>query len=285
MSVLMRLAARLPLSFVHALGALLGWLVYAVSPSYRRRLRENLAASRVAQDHAALRRLRHAAIAHAGRALMELVVIWGRPLPQVTGLVRACEGWHHVTAAAALGRGIIFLTPHLGGFEVAALYASERLPLTVLYRPPKLRALSALMEGGRARGGLKLAPTDVTGVRRLLSALRRGEAVGLLPDQVPTAGEGVWAPFFGRAAYTMTLAGRLAARTGAPVLIAVARRLPRGRGYHLSLRPLASPFTGEAAHDARLLNEAIENVVRECPEQYLWSYNRYKRPRGAKEAS
>ncbi|MEJ5211631.1 MAG: lysophospholipid acyltransferase family protein [Burkholderiales bacterium] len=285
MAVLMRLAARVPLPLLHGLGVLLGWLVYAVSPTYRRRLRDNLAASGVAPDARALRRLRHAAIAHAGKAMMELPVIWGRPLPEVAELVRGCDGWALVEAAQAAGRGIIFLTPHLGCFEVAALYAAQRMPLTVLYRPPKLRWLSGVMESGRARGGLRLAPTDVTGVRRLLAALRRGEAVGLLPDQVPAAGEGVWAPFFGRPAYTMTLVGRLAARTGAPVLLAVARRLPRGRGYHLTLRPLASAFTGEPAHDARLLNETIEALVRECPEQYLWSYNRYKRPRGARRAA
>lgn len=285
MAVLMRLAARVPLTLLHGLGVLLGWLVYAVSPTYRRRLRDNLAASGVAPDARALRRLRHAVIAHGGRAVAELPVIWGRPLPEVAALVRACDGWALVEAAQAAGRGIIFLTPHLGCFEVAALYAAQRMPLTVLYRPPKLRWLSGVMESGRARGGLRLAPTDVTGVRRLLAALRRGEAVGLLPDQVPAAGEGVWAPFFGRPAYTMTLVGRLAARTGAAVLLAVARRLPRGRGYHLTLRPLPSPFTGEPAHDARLLNEVIEGLVRECPGQYLWSYNRYKRPRGAGPAA
>ncbi|MEO1767349.1 lysophospholipid acyltransferase family protein [Thiobacter aerophilum] len=283
MAVLMRLAARMPLWAAHAVGALLGWLVYAASPSYRRRFRDHLAASRLAPDEAALRRLRRAAIAHAGKAMMELAVIWGRPLPEVVAWVR-CEGWQYVEAALAEGRGLILLTPHLGCFEVAALYAAQRIPLTVLYRPPKLRWLASPMAKGRARGGMKLAPTDVTGVRRLFAALKRGEAVGLLPDQVPGAGEGVWAPFFGRPAYTMTLVSKLAVKTGAPVLLAVARRLPRGRGYHLSLRPLPFPFTGEKVQDAGLVNAAIESLVRECPEQYLWSYNRYKRPRGARPA-
>ena len=277
MAFALRLAARLPLRFWHACGAVVGYLVYAASPRYRRRLEQNLQSSRIAPDARALRQLRRQAVAEAGKALCELIVLWGRPLDEVAHLVRSCEGWEHVQAAQAAGRGVIFLTPHLGCFEGAALYAASRLVLTVLYRPPKLAALTGLMQAGRSRGGLKLARTDLSGVRQLLIALSRGEAVGILPDQVPAAGQGVWAPFFGRPAYTMTLAAKLAHRSGAPVLFAVARRLPKGKGYALSITP-SLPFTGKPEEDARRLNAAIEALVRSAPGQYLWSYNRYKGP-------
>ncbi|MCL6556443.1 MAG: lysophospholipid acyltransferase family protein [Burkholderiales bacterium] len=278
MAFALRLAARLPLRFWHACGAVLGYLAWAASPRYRRRLKENLQNSGIAPDARALRRLRRQAVAEAGKALGELIVLWGRPLDEVARLVATCEGWEHVEAAQAGGRGVIFLTPHLGCFEGAALYAASRLALTVLYRPPKLARLTGLMEAGRSRGGLKLARTDLSGVRQLLAALARGEAVGILPDQVPAAGQGVWAPFFGRPAYTMTLAAKLAQRSGAPVLFAVARRLPKGKGYALTITPPPLPFTGEPVEDARRLNAAIEALVRSCPGQYLWSYNRYKGP-------
>lgn len=282
---LVRLAARLPLRFFHGLGVLLGWAVYLASPRYARRLRENLAQSGLARDRAAFRRLLAASIAEAGRALAELVVIWGRPLPQVVALVRECHGWEHVEAARATGRGIVFLTPHLGCFEVAALYGASRMPLTVLFRPPRLRWLAQPMIAGRGRGGLTLAPTDVPGVRRLYAALKRGEAVGILPDQVPARGEGVWVPFFGRPAYTMTLASRLASKTGAVVLLAFAERLAAGRGFRLTIRPLEGRLGGGPESDARLINAAIESLVRLRPEQYLWSYNRYKGVRDGRQGA
>jgi KDO2-lipid IV(A) lauroyltransferase len=136
------------------------------------------------------------------------------------------------------------------------------------------------MREGRGRQGMRLVPADVTGVRELFGALRRGEAVGFLPDQVPSEGEGEWAEFFGRPAYTMTLAAKLADRPNIACFLAYARRLPRGRGYAIVLRPLPEMLPGETP--TRRLNRALENLVRECPEQYLWSYNRYKTPKGAR---
>ncbi len=280
MTWLFKALSRLPLRLVHWLGAGLGWLAYGLSPTYARRLRDNLAQSGIAADEAAYRRLLRASIAEAGKGLLELFVVWGRPFEQAVALVRECDGWEHVDAARAGGRGVILLTPHLGCFEIAGLYCASRLPMTVLYRPPRLRWLQPIMKSGRGRGQMTLAPTDLSGVRKLLAALKRGEAIGVLPDQVPGSGEGVWAPFFGRPAYTMTLVGKLVERTGAPVLMAFAERLPGGQGYRLSFRPMPQP-AGEPRAAAQTLNAAVESVVRLRPEQYLWSYNRYKTPRGA----
>jgi KDO2-lipid IV(A) lauroyltransferase len=117
-------------------------------------------------------------------------------------------------------------------------------------------------------------------VRKLFAALKRGEAAGFLPDQVPGEGEGEWAEFFGRPAYTMTLAPKLARRDNVVCFLVYARRLPRGAGYTIVMRPLPEPRDGESA--VRHLNRALEELVRECPGQYLWGYNRYKTPRGAK---
>jgi KDO2-lipid IV(A) lauroyltransferase len=148
------------------------------------------------------------------------------------------------------------------------------LPLTVLYRPPRSRWLEPLMVRGRQRGRTQLATTDLSGVRRLLKALRRGEAVGMLPDQAPRFGEGVWAPFFGRPAFTMTLSTRLLRTTGCAAFMVFAERLPRGGGYRIHVEPL-----GEAIVDEADLNRAVERVIRLRPEQYLWGYDRYKVPR------
>jgi KDO2-lipid IV(A) lauroyltransferase len=118
------------------------------------------------------------------------------------------------------------------------------------------------------------------GVRMLMKAMREREVVGILPDQVPSKGEGAWAPFFGRWAYTMTLPARLARQFDAIVLFVYGERLPQGRGYRIHLRRLGEPLTGDPGHDAAVMNRGLEALVRECPAQYLWGYNRYKTPAG-----
>jgi KDO2-lipid IV(A) lauroyltransferase len=130
------------------------------------------------------------------------------------------------------------------------------------------------MRAGRERSNVRLVPADLTGVREMFAALKRGETVGFLPDQVPGKGEGETTEFFGRPAYTMTLAMRLVERGNVACFFVFARRLPRGAGYALSFRPLPEPLSGESP--TRRKNRGIEALIRECPEQYLWGYNRYK---------
>jgi KDO2-lipid IV(A) lauroyltransferase len=265
--IILRLLAKLPLSFLHRLGAGLGWLVYALSPAYRRHLRENI-------GQAGFLDALPEAVAEAGKTALELPKLWLRPSSEVVALIKAVSGWALVEEAWQAGRGILFFTPHLGCFEITAQYYASFRPITVLYRPPKQAWLRPLVEAGRG-ARLKLAPADGRGVRKLLNALKAGEAVGMLPDQAPGVGEGAWAPFFGRPAWTMTLAARLA-QTEVTVILAWAERLPRGAGFHLHLTRPSGPITTPAE-----LNREIENLIRRCPGQYLWGYNRYKTPRGA----
>ena len=268
---LMRCCARMPLAGLHFFGAGLGWLVYGLSPTWRRRLRGNLLASGLCADAAAYRGTLRAAVAEAGKSITELCRVWFGRDDEIDAIVR-CDDWSVVEAAQREGRGLIFLTPHLGCFEISALYGARRLPLTVLYRPPKRASLEPLMLAGRSRTSARLAPATLQGVRQLLKALKRGEAVGILPDQAPGVGEGEWADFFGRPAYTMTLVTRLQEFTGAAVVMAFAERLPGGKGYHLHLQRVPVPLPPAA------LNHAVEDVIRRCPAQYLWGYNRYKTP-------
>jgi Kdo2-lipid IVA lauroyltransferase/acyltransferase len=249
--------------------------MYGISPTYRRNLKANLALAGYTDGAT-----RRAAIAAAGQLLTETPAIWLRPQHEVVALVREAVGVEVALAARARGKALLLLTPHMGCFEVAAQYAAQHMPITVLYRAPKLAWLEPLMREGRGRGGVRLVPADFSGVRQLFAALKRGEAVGFLPDQVPGVGEGDWADFFGRPAYTATLAPKLAGRADIVCFLAYARRLPRGAGYALVVRPLPPSLPQESP--TRWLNRALEGLVRECPGQYLWGYNRYKTPRGAK---
>jgi KDO2-lipid IV(A) lauroyltransferase len=279
------LLSHLPLRMLHWIGCAAGWLVYCGSPSYRRRLQLNL-------QRAGYSKLRKQAIVEAGKNILELAFIWCAPAPRVLKTARV-EQWDVVQAALEKGKGIIFLTPHLGCFEIIAQTIASRMPLTALYRPPRKAALKPLIEGARARANLLLAPANLGGVRTLLKTLKNGGAIGLLPDQVPQNGEGVWADFFGRPAYTMTLPAKLHHMTNAPIILAYAERLPHGRGFLVRFVPFmdldgVAPTFAESSpaliaspqQQARLLNRAMEQLIANCPAQYFWSYNRYKTPKG-----
>ncbi len=274
MVFIFRVLSLLPLSVLHTLGGGLGRLTYWLSPTYRRHLRENLAQAGLDPS------LRGAVAAEAGRQMLELSRIWMRTLEEAIAQVVEVVGWEYVAAAHQSGKGIVFLTPHLGCFEITAQYLSAHFPITVLYRPPKRTSLQQLIEMGRQRAQLHLAPADLTGVRSLIKALKRGQAIGLLPDQAPKTGEGVWLDFFGRPAYTMTLAARLT-ETGAATLMTWGERLPGGRGYRVHFSPLQVALEGNTIERAQRINHEVEHLVHQCPTQYLWGYNRYKRPGGA----
>jgi KDO2-lipid IV(A) lauroyltransferase len=273
MTTLFKIFSLLPLGLAHALGWSLGWLVFGVSGVYRRRF---LAHARLAGM--SWRQWR-GAVGESGKLVVELPRLWlGRPVAV------QWDGSKHVEDALALGRGVVFLSPHLGCFEIAAQayaqrYGKTHQPVTVLFRPPRQSWLRKVVSTARARPGLYTAPTTLAGVKQMIKALKQGQCLGLLPDQVPPLGQGVWRPFFGRDAYTMTLSARLAQQTGATVLMAWGERLSWGRGFRVHVQPLRAPLPADAAQAAGAINLEMEALIRQCPQQYLWGYARYKQPR------
>jgi Kdo2-lipid IVA lauroyltransferase/acyltransferase len=270
--LLLKLFSRLPLRLIHALGVMLAWLLYVFNKHTASRIQNNLRQSAIYQDESTYQLAVRENVAETGKALLETFPIWLRCHAAALGLVKGCSGWEYVEAALQTGKGIIFLTPHLGCFEITSLYYGAHHPMVVLYRQPRQRWLLPLISAGRQRDKITLAPANSAGVKQLLQALKRGEAIGMLPDQAPFAGEGEWAPFFGRPAYTMTLASKLAQKTGAQVLMAFGERISCGRGYYIHILPIAAGGIDTPA----LLNKEIEHIIRQCPTQYLWSYDRYK---------
>ena len=263
----------------------MGQLVYTVSSRYRSRLLDNLTASGVCSGSDAVKRLARANASEVGKGATELAWALFRPLDEVAGQVHEVHGWDAVERLRAAGRPIIFVTPHLGAYDVAGRYLWTRLPILAMYRPHKIFWLDQVLREGRNRGaapdGTNVAPANMAGVRMVLKHLKRGGCSVVLPDQVPGLGEGEWAEFFGRPAYTMTLLGRLQEASGAALVFCYAERLPRGAGYRLHLETLDEPLPADRHEAARRVNAGVERLVRACPSQYLWGYNRYKRPAGA----
>lgn len=288
---LLNTLSRLPLSVLHWLGCILPFFVRRKSKVYRR-LTENIAIShqysaKIAAKFPEPNDLVRASLQQLGMGSLELARIWRLPSEDILKLVIECEGWEYIAAARQQGAGLVLLTPHLGNYDLAGRFLTiqlareYQLPLTAMYRPPRLAWLENLMLQGRTGDGAVLVPASTQGVRAIIKALRQGEATMILPDQVPAAGDGVWVNFFGQSAYTMTLASRLANMKNVETLIFYGHRLPQARGFRVVIRPLGQTLSGDKETDVARINLAMESLIEDAPEQYLWTYNRYKRPANA----
>jgi KDO2-lipid IV(A) lauroyltransferase len=263
-----RLLARLPLSWLQSLGGTLGKMALALSDNFRGKSQSNLRLAGLYEPT-----LMRRAADQSGQAVAETALLWFGARERIDRLIRV-ENGELLNQALGHGRGVILLTAHVGSFEAAALGSARFGPITVLYKPPRIDAVRRLVESGRAAPNVHPVPTTAAGVRGLLRALKRGELIGVLPDQVPSEGDGEWAPFFGRPAYTMTLPARLARLTGAQVLMAHGERLPDAAGWVVRYECLPE------APSPAVINQAMEATIRRMPEQYFWGYNRYKTPPG-----
>ena len=267
--------AALPLALVQAIGSFLGLLAYIGSKEYRSLFRPQYEA--VITSHRLPLKLWEAVRA-SGMLFSDSLWIWRNP-NKALQLVEV-QNWELVESAINEGHGLVMLTPHLGGFEIIPRVLAQHFPATILYRPSRQEWLNEVVEEGRAYPNMHFVPTNLNGVRQMTRALTRGEAIGILPDQVPSGGEGVWVPFFERPAYTTPLPARLANRNNTPVVMFTAKRKKIGQGWLMQATRLA-PLSEDATLAAAELNVAIENAVLIAPEQFIWSYNRYKHPTGA----
>jgi Kdo2-lipid IVA lauroyltransferase/acyltransferase len=273
MRLVFKCLSFLPLWLLHALGWLLGWVAFLGSATYRQRFLANARQAGIAPAQW------RQAVGESGKLVAELPRLWFGAAPPIHW-----DGEALVARALEAGKGIVFLTPHLGCFEVTAQAYAQRFgqygqPITVLFRPPRQAWLARWVANARVRSGMDTAPTSLAGVKQLIKALRVGQCVGLLPDQVPPQGLGLWLPFFQRDAYTMTLSARLAAQGGATVLIAWGERLPWGRGYTVHVQALPGALPTDLAQATASISQAMEALITQCPSQYLWGYARYKQPR------
>lgn len=279
---LFQLFARVPLPIMQRVGMVLGWCVWWLSPSYRRSFKTNIKAAGITWQQA------RPAISAMGAMVGELPWVWMRPHQTLLNGLVQWDGAEHFEAAMAAGKGVIVLSPHLGSWEVGAQAIAEKFgpqhgPLIALFRPARKAWLEPLVANARTRPYLDSAPTTLAGVRVLIRAMRAGGYTAILPDQVPPQGQGVWAPFFGRQVYTMTLLGKLAQQTGAQVILTWCERLPLGQGFCMHMRPLDAPelksTDATLEQVATAVNRAVEDLVRQAPGQYLWGYARDKQPR------
>lgn len=218
-----------------------------------------------------------------GKNITELGPLWNWNRQKVLGLIKEEVGRDHfdqaLTQAKEQGRGLILASPHFGAWELAGLKLSvDAAPLNIMYRPNRNSGLDALVLKSRERFGGKCCATTSRGLAQLVKGLKKGEAIALLPDQEPDDNHGVFAPLFGVPAYTMTFINKLALKTGAPIIFAIAERLPKGQGFRMHyLKPDDDIYDEDQVRSATALNKCVEQCIEIAPEQYMWNYKRFKK--------
>jgi len=277
-------SALLPLPAAHFMGSIAGHLLYLIPNRHRHICAVNITLCFPHYTAEQQKQLLHQSLIELGKTVFETGALWRWDRSRVIGLVKQVSGDALLEKLLARGKGVILIAPHLGAWEMVGLYNSPKHPMTSMYRPAKLPALDSIVRNARQRAGATLVPTDASGVRALFRALRNQGLVGILPDQDPGEAGSIFAPFFGQPARSMTLVARLVQKTGAEVIYCYAQRLPRGSGFHMHY--LAAPpaiADSDTQTAVQALNQGIEECVRNCPEQYQWSYKRFKaRPAGQK---
>ena len=275
LDLVMRVLGAAPLWLLHALGSGIGNLLWYI-PSKPRRLTLWHVERCLPELPAAEReRIARASLRHMFKAITEAPAFWFGPRRRLDRWLADETAMRQLAELRAQDRGVIWLCPHLGAWELSGLFCSAGGPMTSLYKPQKDATVDRIMYDGRTRLGAQLVPTDGGGVKALLTALKRKEMIGILPDHDPPKGSGVFAPLFGMTAHTTELVSKLAARSGAPVWFCLAERLPWGRGYRFHLTP-APAEVADPVHGVAALNRGVEEVVRRMPEQYWWAYERYR---------
>ena len=266
------LFSSIPLILIQLMGIFIGYIFHIINKKSRFLLVENLTYSKIYKNKIDLNRAINKNIGETGKTIMESFAIWSSQEKRILNWVNDVKGFNEIDKAHSKKKGIIFLTPHLGCYEITSIYYGSKYPLTILYRPPRKKWLEKLIKDGRQKGFNVLAPTNKMGIKKILKALRKGEAVGILPDQAANKGEGEWAEFFGRPAYTMVLVSKLVKKTGATVIMAFGERLSIGEGFNINFKILPS----KKVSSPRELNKVLENQIKHAPTQYLWNYDKHK---------
>ena len=274
----LQLGAWLPLSVLQLFAKLWGLYLYRFPTKAKLVTRKNLTTCFRAKTKVEVEKMTHASLTNTACTILEMGKSWISPMAKSLELVTESEGEENFFAAAASEHGVILLAPHIGNWEIFAFYLCEKLKSTWLYQPPEFNLIDQFITKTRSRAGIKMAPTNRIGVSKVLAALRRGEVVGILPDQIPPAEGGRFAPFFGEPALTMTLPSRLIQKTTAKVFCGFAQRLPNARGYKIVVEEAISDIYSEDLDESIIaLNRTIEKTVMKSVEQYSWEYKRFRR--------
>ncbi len=279
LKILFRLTSMMSLPLVHRIGYMFGWLLNTIPNKSKQIAKKNieicLPELNVQEQKILLRRT----LNESGKTLSEMGIMWLANSERVLNMIKSVEGEEHLKNAIANHKGILLAMPHIGSWELVNLYAARHYPVTSLYKPPHMRSLDNIIKESRQRTGAILVPTDTRGIRAVSKALKNGEVIVILPDQQPPPQlkNGIFSNFFNYPAYSATLMSKLAAKSDSEIIYAYTKRLPEGKGFTLVFQPATqNDAETDIQHSVDIINKDIEAVIRDCPEQYQWTYKRFK---------
>ncbi len=269
--------AALPLKSVHRLGKIVGRFLWISNNRTRKIAEKNISHCFPELTPDQQSELVKKILIETGKVIFESGKMWHMDIDKTMALVVDTENEHLIDDAQQQGHGVIIAAPHCGSWELVGLYCAKYHSMTSMYAPQTDPKSDELIHQARQRTGSKLVPTDINGIRAMSKALKQNELAGILPDQSPSE-NGLFVPFFNQPCYTMTLLPKLAKKSKAIVLFVYAQRLDNGRGFKMVFRPAGKDYTTLNLEEAATqMSLDVENLIRENPHQYQWTYKRFKK--------
>ena len=264
-----------PLRGLQWAGRRLGDLFYYLNTRMKRVTLVNLELCFPELSRLEIRELALRSLRSTGQLVVEAGIVFGNAGKRPHHYIESVEG--DALLDTGDGIGVLLLIPHFGNWEFINNYVCARHNPVVMYEPAKIKGLDIALQRLRKKSGIELYPANIRGLRKLYKALKQGRIVGLLPDQVPKKKAGIYVPFFGVPALTMTLAFRLIQTTGARVVFGHSLRLPDYRGFQIRFTQADDAlYAADEAQCLVAINTRIEEIVSQQVDQYQWEYKRFK---------
>jgi len=265
--------SKLPLKINHLAGSLVGQLIYSINSKARKVASSNIEICFPEMSKVEKRMLVKKSLIETGKNLTESALIWNQSFDENEKYIRNIHGKQYLEG----NNKTILLVPHIGCWEITGRVIALTRPVTFLYKPLRKDEQNQYLFKRRNQGNLIMASADKSGVLKLQRALKEGQLIGILPDQDPGEEGTVMAPFFNKQVSTMTLLVRLAKKHQAKVVMLWANRLNKGRGFDLNFEPIELNLdSDDLLEQVTLMNKSIEGLIERFPEQYMWTYKRFK---------
>jgi len=267
------LCSILPLKINHIIGASIGKLLYIIGSKAKKASAQNIKICFPELSNKDQKSLVKNSLIHTGKNLTESGLIWNQSFSKNANHVSVFNGEHYLDNS----KKTILLVPHIGCWELTGRVLANSRKVTFMYKPLRSKKQNSYLFERRNQGNLSMASSDKPGILKIQRALKKSELVGMLPDQEPGEEGGIMSPFFNKQANTMTLLVKIAKKNDLQVLLFWAKRLPKGGGYELNLEPVDLNINGDTLEEqVASMNLCIETLIRKMPEQYMWSYKRFK---------
>ncbi|SDU33189.1 lysophospholipid acyltransferase [Halopseudomonas salegens] len=281
----LRLFACLPFALAQRLGALVGWAMYQFPNREREVTRINLQHCMPELEPAERERLVRETMIQSGRTFAESACAWIWKPEKTLKRVKQVEGEHLLHEALDGDKGVVFITSHLGNWEVLNHWYSLHCAPVGFYRPPKLKAIDDLLRRQRAQLGNRLAPSTREGISMVMREVRQGGAVGIPVDPEPARKSGEFVPFFAIQALTSKFVPNLLKGGQARGVFLHCVRLEDHSGFKVIVEPAPEAmYSADAETAVASMSSVLERYVRQWPSQYMWSMKRFKkRPQGEEE--